>query len=64
MVGVVGIEPTWACARWILSPVRLPISPHPPTTYQMISIDKWPSLNAERNIIHSAPQVKIKGKKP
>ena len=22
-----GVEPAWACARWILSPVRLPVSP-------------------------------------
>ena len=27
MVPEVGIEPTWGCPRWILSPVRLPVSP-------------------------------------
>ena len=27
LVPEVGIEPTWARARWILSPVRLPVSP-------------------------------------
>ena len=27
MVPEVGIEPTWDCSRWILSPVRLPVSP-------------------------------------
>ena len=27
MVPEVGLEPTWYCYRWILSPLRLPISP-------------------------------------
>ena len=27
LVPEVGIEPTWGCPRWILSPVRLPVSP-------------------------------------
>ncbi len=27
MVPEVGVEPTWSCPRWILSPVRLPVSP-------------------------------------
>ncbi len=27
MVPEVGIEPTWTFVRWILNPVRLPISP-------------------------------------
>ncbi len=27
MVPKVGLEPTWTEARWILSPVRLPVSP-------------------------------------
>ena len=27
LVPEVGLEPTWACARGILSPVRLPVSP-------------------------------------
>ena len=27
VVPEVGIEPTWGCPRWILSPVRLPVSP-------------------------------------
>jgi hypothetical protein len=27
MVPEAGIEPAWSCLRWILSPVRLPISP-------------------------------------
>ena len=27
MVPGAGIEPAWAKARWILSPVRLPVSP-------------------------------------
>ncbi len=33
MVPKVGIEPTWACARTILSRVRLPVPPlrHDPT---------------------------------
>ena len=27
LVPEVGVEPTWSCPRWILSPVRLPVSP-------------------------------------
>ncbi len=27
MVALVGLEPTWYCYHWILSPARLPISP-------------------------------------
>lgn len=27
MVPEVGLEPTWYCYQWILSPSRLPISP-------------------------------------
>lgn len=28
LVLVAGLEPAWYCYQWILSPSRLPISPH------------------------------------
>ena len=37
MVPEVGIEPTWGKPRWILSPVRLPVSPLRPKTFYIIT---------------------------
>ena len=31
LVPTEGVEPSWPCGRWILSPVRLPIPPRGPT---------------------------------
>ena len=38
MVRVVGLEPTRACARGILNPLRLPVPPHPHRTYNAVPL--------------------------
>ena len=40
-----GIEPAWAKARWILSPVRLPVSP--PRQYLARYARTWSSAELE-----------------
>ena len=58
MVPEVGVEPTWSCLHWILSPARLPVSPlrhKEPHLQKCNSIPKprpWQAVTPGENTLH------------
>ena len=56
MVPEVGVEPTRSCPRWILSPVRLPVSPLRLKSFRPIR-EHWvnPNENAGTKVFNLCP---------